>query len=167
MDGAVIDTTTRLLTALQSAEDARILGPQLVRELVYRVLRGPLGKNLRELATPRSHFGRISRVLNRIHTEFDSAFDMAELAREAGMSSSTFHTHFKAMTASSPLQYLKTIRLHKARMLMVHDGASASSAASRVGYESASQFSREFKRHFGDAPAAVATLLRKQMVRLA
>ena len=167
LDLAIGDTAVRLVEALRSADDARILGPQLVRELTYRVLRGPLGANLRALAAPHSHFGQISRVLNRLHAEFARSYDMATLAREAGMSVSTFHAHFKAVTASSPLQYLKTIRLHKARLLMVHDGLSAAGAALRVGYESASQFSREFKRHFGDAPAAVAAQLRAELIRLA
>jgi AraC-like DNA-binding protein len=131
------------------------------------VLVGELGGNLRALAAPHSHFGQISRVLHRIHAEYARTLDMASLAREAGMSVSTFHAHFKAVTSSSPLQYLKTVRLHKALMLMVHEGANASSAALRVGYESASQFSREFKRFFGDGPAAVASQLRKALMRLA
>jgi AraC-like DNA-binding protein len=92
---------------------------------------------------------------------------METLAREAGMSVSTFHAHFKSVTSSSPLQHLKTIRLYKARMLMVHDGSTAANAASLVGYESASQFSREFKRLFGDAPAAIATQLRASLTRFA
>jgi AraC-like DNA-binding protein len=82
------------------------------------------------------------------------------LAREAGMSVSTFHAHFKAVTSSSPLQYIKSVRLHKARMLMVHEGESAGGAAHRAGYESASQFSREFKRFFGNTPAEEAVALR-------
>lgn len=167
LDAALCDTATRLLEALRTADEARILGPQLVRELTYRVLRGPLGANLRALAAPHSHFGQISRVLNRLHADFSRPYEIATLAREAGMSVSTFHTHFKAVTASSPLQYLKAIRLHKARLLMVHDGLSAAGAALQVGYESASQFSREFKRHFGGAPAAVAARLRAQLIRLA
>jgi AraC-like DNA-binding protein len=93
--------------------------------------------------------------------------DMETLAREAGMSASTFHSHFKAVTSSSPLQYLKTIRLHKARMLMVHEGVNAGSAAHQVGYESVSQFSREFKRLFGAGPSAVAGNLREALIRLA
>jgi AraC-like DNA-binding protein len=157
----------RLLEALQFPEDARILGPQLVRELIYRVLRGPLGGNLRGLAAPRSHFGQIGRVLHRIHTQFAKGLDIDTLAREAGMSVSTFHSHFKAVTASSPLQYIKTIRLHKARLMMVHDGIGAAEAALQVGYESASQFSREFKRLFGAAPAAAAAQLRASFTRLA
>lgn len=167
LDEALGDAAVRLLECLHSPDDARILGPQIMREITYRVLTGPLGANLRARAAPHSHFGQISRVLNRIHADYARAFDMETLAREAGMSVSTFHAHFKNVTASSPLQYLKTIRLHKARMLMVHDGLSAAGAALQVGYESASQFSREFKRHFGGAPAAVAAELRASLMRFA
>jgi len=167
LDAPLGDAAVRLLECLHSADDARILGPQIIREITYRVLTGPLGANLRALAAPQSHFGQISRVLNRIHTDYTRTYDMETLAREAGMSVSTFHAHFKSVTASSPLQYLKTIRLHKARMLMVHDGLSAAGAALQVGYESASQFSREFKRHFGGAPAEIATQLRASLMRFA
>lgn len=167
LDESLSNAAVRLLECLGSTDDARILGPQIIREITYRVLLGPLGANLQAIAAPHSHFGQISRVLQRIHTDFARAFDMETLAREAGMSVSTFHTHFKTVTSSPPLQYLKTIRLHKARMLMVHDGASAASAASLVGYESASQFSREFKRFFGGAPAAIAAQLRAELVRFA
>ncbi|MDF3058994.1 MAG: AraC family transcriptional regulator [Rariglobus sp.] len=167
VDDALSNAAVRLLECLHSADDARILGPQIVREITYRVLTGPLGASLRALAAPQSHFGQITRVLNRIHADYARNFDMETLAREAGMSVSTFHAHFKNVTASSPLQYLKTIRLHKARMLMVHDGLSAAGAALQVGYESASQFSREFKRHFGGAPAGIATQLRASLMRFA
>jgi AraC-like DNA-binding protein len=167
LDAGLSDATVRLLEALRSDDDARILGPQIVREITYRVLLGELGHNLRALAATHSHFGQISRVLNRIHTDFARSYDMTSLAREAGMSVSTFHAHFKAVTASSPLQYLKNVRLHKARMLMVHEGVNAGTAALQVGYESASQFSREFKRLFGDGPATVAAHLRKSLLRLA
>jgi AraC-like DNA-binding protein len=166
LDEALDNATVRLLECLRSPHDARILGPQIVREITYRVLLGKLGGNLRALAAPHSHFGQIGRVLHRIHAEYARTFDMETLAREAGMSVSTFHAHFKAVTSSSPLQYLKSIRLHKARMLMVHEGINAGNAALRVGYESASQFSREFKRFFGDGPAAVASHLRKSLMRL-
>lgn len=157
----------RLLESLRSDDEAKILGPQIVREITYRVLLGELGGTLRALAAPDSAFGQISRVLHRIHADFARAFDMPTLAREAGMSVSTFHVRFKAVTSSSPLQYVKSVRLHKARLLMVHDGVSASAAAVQVGYESASQFSREFKRLFGDTPAAVAHTLRETLTRLA
>jgi AraC-like DNA-binding protein len=118
------------------------------------------------LAAPQSHFGQISRVLNRLHAEYANPVDTGTLARDAGMSVSTFHAHFKAITASSPLQYLKTIRLHKAQLLMVNDGANAAEAAARVGYESPSQFSREFKRHFGTSPSARAEHLRSRLISL-
>ena len=163
----ITEVAARLLESLRSEESARVLGPQIVRELTYRVLCGALGDNLRALAAPHTHFGQITRVLNRIHSDYARAYDMGTLAEEAGMSVSTFHSHFKAVTASSPLQYLKNIRLHKARMLMVQEGANAGVAALRVGYESASQFSREFKRLFGEGPAAEAARLRRELVRLA
>lgn len=161
------ECAVRLLETLQSPDDARILGPQHVRELIYRVLRGPLGGNLHALAAPRSHFGQIGRTLHRIHTQFAQGLDIEALARDAGMSVSTFHAQFKAVTASSPLQYIKSIRLHKARLMMVHDGLGAAEAALQVGYESASQFSREFKRFFGATPAAAAAELRASFTRLA
>lgn len=167
VDDALSNAAVRLLECLHSPDDARILGPQIIREITYRVLTGPLGANLRALAAPQSHFGQITRVLNRIHADYARTYDMETLAREAGMSVSTFHAHFKNVTASSPLQYVKTIRLHKARMLMVHDGLSAAGAALQVGYESASQFSREFKRHFGGSPAEIATQLRASLMRFA
>ncbi|KFF32453.1 hypothetical protein G039_0333215 [Pseudomonas aeruginosa VRFPA01] len=93
------------------------------------------------------------RALRRIHTDYASALDIDTLAREANMSVSTFHHNFKAMTFTSPLQYLKSVRLYKAWSLMVQDGLNASTAASQVGYESPSQFSREFKRYFGRTPS--------------
>ena len=166
LEDGLKDAAARLLEALCSPNDARVLGPQIVREITYRVLLGPLGHNLRSLAAPDSHFGQISRILNRIHADPARPYDLGELARQAGLSISTFHAHFKAVTSSSPLQYLKNIRLHKARMLMVHDGVNAGTAAARVGYESQSQFSREFKRLFGNSPATEASLLRDSLVRL-
>lgn len=161
------DAAVRLLESLRSDEDAHILGPQIVREITYLVLRGKLGKNLRILVAPDSYFGQISRVLNQMHTDFARAYDMTRVAREIGMSVATFHAHFRKITATSPLQYLKKVRLHKALLLMVHDGMNAGTAAVQVGYESASQFSREFKRCFGNGPAAVAADLRRRLVRLA
>ena len=166
LDDRMYDAAIRLVRALGSADEARILAPQVVREITYRVLCGEEGGTLRALAAPHTHFGQISRALQRIHTDYATPIDMASLASEAGMSISTFHAHFKAVTSSPPLQYLKTIRLHKARMLMVNEGQTASSACRLVGYESASQFNREFKRFFGDTPAAVAEELRRSLINL-
>ncbi|HEY4641266.1 MAG TPA: AraC family transcriptional regulator [Thermoanaerobaculia bacterium] len=160
LNEGLCDAATRLLECLSSPTDARILGPQIVREITYRVLRGEQGGALRALAARHTHFGQISKALRRMHTEYSNAVDIESLARESGMSVSAFHHNFKTMTSSSPLQYLKTIRLHKARMLMVSEGLGAGSAAGRVGYESPSQFSREFKRLFGATPAEEAARLR-------
>jgi AraC-type DNA-binding domain-containing proteins len=164
LDDTLRNATIRLLESLRSADDARILGPQIVREIIYHVLRGKLGGNLRALAAPDSHFGRISRVLSRIHTDYARHYDVATLARDSGMSVAAFHTRFKAITSSSPLQYLKNMRLNKALMLMINEGLNASGAAVKVGYESASQFSREFKRLFGNSPATAAAERRKSLV---
>jgi AraC-like DNA-binding protein len=95
-----------------------------------------------------------------MHTDFNAELDIGTLAGEANMSVSSFHSNFKAVTAASPLQYLKSIRLHKARLLMAQDGLNAGTAANEVGYESASQFSREFKRFFGSTPAEEASKMR-------
>jgi len=150
----------RLLQCVAAEAAARILGPQIVREIVYRVLCGEQGGALRALATRHSHSGRIAKVLRQVHANYSSPLDVETMADEASMSVSAFHHHFKAVTSSSPLQYLKTIRLHRARLLMVHEGLNASIAAQRVGYESPSQFSREFRRLFGANPSAEAARVR-------
>jgi len=97
---------------------------------------------------------KIGKAIRRIHASFNSELDVGQLAREAGMSIPTFHSHFKAVTNTSPIQYLKFTRLHQARLLMVRQHMSAATAGAEVGYESASQFSREFKRLFGRTPIA-------------
>lgn len=146
----------RLLDAMQSENDARILGPQIVKEILYRVLTGPQGFNLRAMLGFDGHFSQITRVLNQIHNNYAKSWSVAQMAQGAGMSPSVFHQHFKSVTSTSPVQYLKAIRLHKARTLMIEEGIGASAAASRVGYESPSQFGREFKRFFGHSPMAGA-----------
>ena len=116
------------------------------------------------MASRNDQFMRIARVLQFIHAEFARPLSTEELAKQARMSVSTFHQNFKAVTATSPLQYLKNIRLHKAQLLMVNEGHNASTAAAAVGYESASQFGREFKRYFGGTPAEEAAKLRNRLV---
>ena len=142
----------RLLDVMERPLDARILGKQIIREILYHVLLGPGGGALLALVSRQTHFSLISRVLKRIESQYTENLSVDQLAAEANMSVSAFHHNFKSVTSTSPLQYLKTYRLHKARMLMIHDGMKASAAAMRVGYESASQFSREFKRYFGVTP---------------
>jgi AraC-like DNA-binding protein len=147
------DSTIRLLEALSSPRDGRILGPMIVREILYRVLSGEQGGALQALAYRNGRFFQVARILKKIHGSFDGDLDVKTLALDAGMSISTFHANFKAVTNSSPLQYIKSVRLHKARSLMAQEGLNANTAANRVGYESPSQFSREFKRFFGVTPA--------------
>jgi AraC-like DNA-binding protein len=156
LDTKLTETVVRLLECLSDPVEARILGPPIIREITYRVLRGEQGGALRAAAAMHSRFGQVNRALQRIHTEYDRDWSVEALAEKAGMSPSAFHQNFKAVTSTSPLQYLKTIRLHKARLLMVHEGVRAGVAAERVGYESQSQFSREFKRLFGASPVEEA-----------
>ena len=152
MDEALSDAAVRLLEAMRSPVDAAVLGPQVMREILYRVLCGRRGGALHSLLGMDGTRMQMHRILHRMHTEYARRLDVAQLAQEAGMSISALHHHFKALTETSPLQYLKTVRLHKARMLMAQESVGASVAADRVGYESASQFSREFKRLFGFSP---------------
>jgi len=152
MDTHLGDAICRLLQALRSPVEIRVLGPAILREIYFRVLSGPQGSAIRAALAHRSQFSKVAKALRRIHAEYHSDLDVAKLADEAGMSIPAFHATFKAVTATSPIQYVKTTRLHKARLLMVQDGVSAAVAATRVGYESASQFSREFKRFFGRTP---------------
>ena len=155
----LIDAAVRLAQCLRSPVEARVLGPPIIREMIYRALCGERGPALRALATPQSSFGQIARALRRMHIDYAQTLDVGTLAREAGMSVSTFHAHFKAVTEKPPLRYLQTIRLHKAQVLMVA-GVPVAEAAQRVGYESPSQFSREFKRLFGGSPREIANRTR-------
>jgi len=149
---ALTDACIRLLECMLNPGEAKVLGPQIMREITYRVLCGENGGALRELMAINGRVSQIQRSIERMHSDYAKPLDILTLAQEAAMSESAFHHNFKALTATSPLQYLKTIRLHKAKLLMVSDGITAGAAAERVGYESPSQFSREFKRFFGDSP---------------
>lgn len=167
LDAALADTTVRLLRALSSPLEARVLGPAIVRELSFRVLMGPQGGAIRAALAHQGNFGRISRVLRRIHSDYAHGLDVERLAGEAGLSIPAFHAHFKAVTATSPIQYIKSVRLHQARLLMIRDNLTAAAAGARVGYESASQFNREFKRFFGRSPGEEAREMRSAFALMA
>ena len=154
LDADLADATVRLLRALCSPLEARVLAPAIVRELCFRVLVGAQGGAIRAALASQGAFGRISRALRRIHEDYSQRLDVTTLAGEAGLSVPTFHAHFKTVAGASPLQYIKSVRLHQARLLMIRDRTTAAAAAARVGYESASQFNREFKRMFGRSPGA-------------
>ena len=160
LDLAMSDAALRLVECLRSPLDAEILGPGIVREIVYRALCGPQGHLLLEMVGRQGQAAQINAALRWIHSRYAEPFSVAQMADEVGMSISAFHHQFKALTASSPVQYLKSVRLHKARALIVDEGSGAAEAATAVGYESASQFSREFKRFFGASPTEEARRVR-------
>ncbi|MEJ4044722.1 AraC family transcriptional regulator [Erwinia sp. SLM-02] len=153
MDDAVKTAVLSLLEALNDPLEAWILGPGRVRELYFRVLTGAQGNAMRAALALQGQFGKIGKVLERIHATYAEPLTLTQLATEAGMSVPTFHHHFKAITRMPPMQYVKSVRLHQARMLMVRQQLTAAAASYAVGYESPSQFNREFKRLFGLPPA--------------
>lgn len=160
MEPRLSQSVLRLLEVLDSPLDSRLLGPALVREVYYRILTGAQGGSMRAALSAKGRFGRISLALRKIHASLGERLEVEDLAREANMSVPTFHAHFKAITHTSPMRYLKTTRLHQARLLMARNGCSVASAASQVGYESGSQFSREFKRLFGRTPTDEVTRMK-------
>jgi AraC-like DNA-binding protein len=161
MDDRIRDAVRRLLEAFDDPIDAALLGPSIVREIYYRVLKGEQGGSMRAALSGRGHFGKIAKALKTIHTSFAADLSVDQLAATAGMSVASFHAYFKAVTCASPMKYVQTTRLHQARLLMVRSGLTAAVAASEVGYESPSQFSREFKRLFGLPPSEEAMRMRK------
>ncbi|MGM9485440.1 AraC family transcriptional regulator [Roseateles sp. NT4] len=148
----LLDAALRLLQLLHSPQDLKTLAPLVQREILYRVLTGPLGPRLRNLVQGDGVARRLNRVIEQLTLRFAEPLSIDELAALAHMSPSTLHLRFKQLTALSPLQFQKTLRLQQARRLMLGDGLDAASAAHRVGYESPSQFSREYRRLFGAPP---------------
>jgi AraC-like DNA-binding protein len=161
MDDAMHVSVLRFLEAMHRPLEAAVLGPSLLRELYFRVLTGAQGSSIREALAMRGQFGRIGRSLRLIHAGYAQPLDVTQLASEAGMSVPSFHSHFKAITQVSPMQYVKSTRLHQARLLMIRQDLTAEAASHAVGYTSASQFSREFKRLFGLTPAAEIKRMRE------
>jgi AraC-like DNA-binding protein len=155
-DQAMTDAFQRLLSCLKDATDAQVLAPAVVREIVYRLLRSRYGEAVREIGVADSQTQRIAAVIEHLKVNYQKAQSMDALARIAGMSRSSFHEHFRKVTALTPLQYQKHLRLHEARRLLLTSATSAADAGFRVGYESASQFSREYSRHFGLPPLSDA-----------
>ena len=163
MDARLRDTVLRLLETLGSPLEASVLGPSIVREICFRVLMGEQGAAMRAALTGQGQFGRIAKALRRIHADYAASIDVGMLAAEASMSVPAFHVHFKSVTHCSPIQYVKSARLHQARLLMARSDMTAQAACAQVGYESPSQFSREFKRFFGRSPSQEADALRRYL----
>ena len=158
---ALVDALARYLALAGAHPDAAVLGPLVSREIHFRLAMAPFGGVLRALLRHDSHASAIARAIAQLRRDFRSPIEVPTLARSVGMSASSFHKHFKSVTASSPLQYQKDLRLLEARRLLRAGSSSVSAAAFDVGYESPAQFSREYARKFGvppkrDLPAGAA-----------
>lgn len=156
----LLDAWLRMLALMDRPDEIAALAPAYEREILFRVLRGPLGWMLRDIATPDTALSRIGIVLQWIRENFAKPLRVEALANMAALSVSAFHRHFKAVTALSPLQYQKHVRLLRARSLLIAGQGSATSIAFEVGYESPNQFSREYARQFGLPPSKDAARLR-------
>ncbi|SDS86658.1 AraC-type DNA-binding protein [Pseudomonas sp. Z003-0.4C(8344-21)] len=161
MDDALRESTLRFLQIMNDRNDAQILGPAMLRELYYRILTGAQGGTLRAAIAQQGQFGKVTRAIHKIHSCYHEHLDVEALAEEAQMSVPNFHLHFRKVTDTSPMQYLKSTRLHQARLLMLRNDFTAARSAFLVGYESASQFSRDFKRFFGRTPLAEVAWMKR------
>lgn len=161
-EAAVIDCALRLMRLLDRPEATPLLRPGIMRELHYWLLSGSHGVALRTQADPDSYAGRLAAAISILRTAYRSRLPMERLAAEAGMSLTAFHKHFKRMTSLTPGQYQKRLRLIEARRLMLDEGFSASNAAFEVGYESVSQFTREYGRLFEVPPKRDALRMRSR-----
>ena len=151
-NASLIECATRLTRLLDTPEDIPFLAPMMIREIYYRLLTGDQNEAVWQIATFGSYMQRIAQVINKIKAEFTRPLSMDDLAKQARMSSASFHRHFKAVTSMSPLQYQKQLRLLEAHRLMLAEDVDATRAAYQVGYESPSQFNREYSRMFGAPP---------------
>jgi AraC-like DNA-binding protein len=160
LDAGLLDAVVRLVRLLDSPAEVRFLAPLVMREIVYRLMLGAQGSRLHQIAALGGATHRIAEAVERLRNDFDQPLRIEELAQELGMSVSGFHHHFRALTAMSPLQFQKQLRLQEARRLMLGEGLDATSAGYRVGYGNASHFTREYKRLFGAPPMRDVELLR-------
>jgi len=159
----LVNAVQRLIDLLAEERDIPILAPVIQREILYRLLIGDQGERLRQIASAGSQSRQIARAIDWLQENFSQPLRIDDLAAQASMSTSTFHHHFRTMTALSPLQYQKQLRLQEARRLMLAEHVDAGTAAFEVGYESPSQFSREYSRLFGSPPLRDIRSLRQQV----
>jgi AraC-like DNA-binding protein len=159
-DAPLLDCALRLTRLLDTPQDLPVLAPMVMREIYYRLLTGEQGEAMRQIATSGSNMQRIAQVIQQMKTDFAKPLRIEDLADQVNMSPSSFHAHFKAVTTMSPLQYQKHLRLLEARRLTLTEPVNAVTAADQVGYESPSQFNREYARMFGAPPIRDITSLR-------
>ncbi|MGV2463418.1 UNVERIFIED_CONTAM: AraC family transcriptional regulator CmrA, partial [Pseudomonas aeruginosa] len=152
IDASLLDAVLRLIHLLDSPRDIPMLAPLILREIFYRLLRSGQGQRLHEIAIADSQAHRITRAIDWINQNYGKPLRIEQLAQVVNLSPSTLHHRFKAVTAMSPLQYQKQLRLQEARRLIFSEGLEVAAAGYRVGYESPSQFSREYSRLFGAPP---------------
>jgi AraC-like DNA-binding protein len=152
LEPQLLDAFVRLICLIDNADDYRVVSPMVIREIIYRVLKSDQGPRLQQMATFGGQTNRINKAVQTLRTRFAESLSIEELAHELGMSVSSFHQHFKTATSMSPLQFQKLLRLQEARRLLLSEDLDASGAAMRVGYDDSSQFTREYKRLFGDPP---------------
>lgn len=155
------DAVLRLVRLVDAPSEAQILMPLVTREIIYRLLMGEQGNRLRHIAVLGGYTHHIARAVVRLRKDFDQPLRIESIARDLGMSVSGFHHHFQSVTAMSPLQFQKQLRLQEARRLMLGQNLDATSAAYRVGYDDASHFNREYKRLFGKPPMRDVERLRE------
>jgi AraC-like DNA-binding protein len=163
IDADMLDAVVRMARLLDKPDEIQVLAPLIIREIVYRLLRGEQGARLSHLLAAGGDTRRISKAIGRLRENFDQPLRIDDIARELGMSVSGFHHHFKSLTAISPLQFQKQIRLQEARRLMLGEDLDAASAGFRVGYEDPSYFSREYKKLFGAPPQRDIARLRSSL----
>jgi AraC-like DNA-binding protein len=156
----LIDAVIRMVALLDTPGDRAVLAPMAEREIVWRLLTGPLGPTVRQIGMSDSSITQISRAVRWITEHYAEPLRVDDLGRSVGMSTSAFHRKFRAVTALSPLQFQKQIRLHKSRLLLVTGVDDVATVGYRVGYDSSSQFSREYRRQFGLPPGRDAARLR-------
>lgn len=163
LDSELLDALLRLIRLLETPKDIPVLAPLIRREILYRLLRGQQGSRLYEIAMANSQTHRVCQAIQWLNAHFQQPLRIEDLAREVNLSVSTLHHRFKAVTSMSPLQYQKQLRLQEARRLMLNDGLEAAVAGYRVGYESPSQFSREYSRLYGAPPLRDMARLRSAL----
>jgi AraC-like DNA-binding protein len=161
-DASVVNAATRLMECLGHAGDAELLAPLITEEILIRLLRSPIGVRVAQMGFAESTVDRVAKAISWLRANYSQPMKVEELAGLVHMSVSSFHEHFKSVTSMSPLHYQKVLRLQEARRLMLSTMTDAGTASQRVGYLSASQFSREYSRFFGSAPTKDIARLRQE-----